>query len=89
MPGSFSCSPPRCAPQQRKGSGRVFVITMIGHSIDECTSLKYFLERSVKRGQIDEFVGPRRANDPPKPEPHVRDVRPCHVVDMIIGGGPQ
>lgn len=32
----------------------------IGHSTEECTSLKYFLERLVKRGQIDEYVTPRK-----------------------------
>lgn len=31
-------------------------------------------------------MGPNRENAPPKPEPHAKDARPRHIVDMIIGG---
>lgn len=63
----------------------------IGHNTDECTSLKYFLERLVKRDLLREYVQPQGRNGPPpqgrnRPPPQGRNPRPRHVVDMIIGG---
>ncbi|XP_074347401.1 uncharacterized protein LOC141686255 [Apium graveolens] len=58
----------------------------IGHNTDECTSLKYFLERLVKRGLLNDYLLPRDRLNPPRLEGAARAAPPRHVVDMIVGG---
>lgn len=57
----------------------------IGHTTGECTSLKYFLEKLVKRDLLKKYMHPRERRAPQQPETNNRDLRPQHVVDMIIG----
>lgn len=78
----------RTPAEKRDGSHFCNYHASIGHSTEECTSLKYFLEVLVQRGQLDEYVGPRRENAPPKPEPRMKNVSPRHVIDMIGRGTP-
>ncbi|KAK1382820.1 hypothetical protein POM88_020555 [Heracleum sosnowskyi] len=54
----------------------------IGHNTDECTSLKYFLEKLVSKGVMGSYLhGAGKApSQPPNP-------RPRRVIDMIMGGG--
>ncbi|KAL8101580.1 hypothetical protein AgCh_033468 [Apium graveolens] len=56
-----------------------------GHNTDEFTSLKYFLERFVKRGLLNDYLPPQDRQNPQHPEGPVKNAPPRHVIDMIVG----
>lgn len=83
----FVLPTPMCTPVKKRDQSHFCDYhASIGNFTEECTSLKNFLERLVKKGQFDEYVGPLRENDLPKPEPRAKDAQLRHVTDMIVGG---
>lgn len=58
----------------------------IVHNTDECTSLKYFLERLVKKGLKTRHLPPRGRQSQVPPGIRETNLPPRHVVDTIIGG---